>query len=76
MLPFFLKKHLLIDTFGTSIKCLIFLTGCMQGNIFDCPLLKCLFVSGVAIHVCVCLLCARVFVCVYNYTLVGITRVQ
>ena len=48
----------------------------MQGNIFDCPLLKCLFVSGVAIHVCVCLLCARVFVCVYNYTLVSITRVS
>ena len=48
----------------------------MQGNSFDCPLLKCLFVSGVAIHVCVCLLCARVFVCVYNYTLVSITRVS
>ena len=38
---------------------------------------------GVAIHVCVCvcyvhvcLLCARVFVCVYNYTLVSITRVS
>ena len=25
---------------------------------------------------CVCLLCARVFVCVYNYTLVSITRVS
>ena len=48
----------------------------MHGNIFHCPLLKCLFVFGVAIHVCVCLLCARVFVCVYNYTLVSITRVS
>ena len=25
---------------------------------------------------CVCLLCARVFVCVYNYILVSITRVS
>ena len=26
--------------------------------------------------VCVCLLCAHVFVCVYKYTLVSITRVS
>ena len=68
MLPFFLKKHLLIDTFGTSIKYKMsdFFDGVHAGNIFDCPLLKCLFVSGVAIHVCVCVfaMCTCVCVCI------------
>ena len=67
MLLFFLKKHLLIDTFGTSIKYKMsdFLTGCMQGNIFDCPLLKCLFVlEWPFMCVCVFAMCTCVCVCI------------
>ena len=35
----------------------------MQGNIFYCPLLRGLFVSGVAIHVCVCVFAMCTCVC-------------
>ena len=48
----------------------------MQCSIFDCPLLRHFFISGVAIYVCVCVCCVHMCKCVYIYIiLVGITGI-